>query len=72
MGYPLFALDKYCLCVYNSCDAEGWPSGRRRATRNRLSGDESLRGFKSHPLRHIKNNRPIGRFYFANLTTVTP
>ena len=34
-------------------DAERWPSGRRRATRNRLSGAEPLRGFKSHPLRHF-------------------
>ena len=30
---------------------EGWPSGRRRATRNRLGGAELSRGFKSHPLR---------------------
>ena len=34
---------------------EGWPSGRRRATRNRLGGDEPSRGFKSHSLRHIIN-----------------
>ncbi len=31
---------------------ERWPSGRRRATRNRLGGAEPSRGFKSHSLRH--------------------
>ena len=32
---------------------EGWPSGRRRATRNRLGGAEPSRGFKSHFLRQL-------------------
>lgn len=40
---------------------EGWPSGRRRATRNRLDGAELSRGFKSHPLRQLDTNTAAKR-----------
>ena len=50
-----FNFDTNSLIVYNThvkfLKLEGWPSGRRRTTRNRFDGDEPSRGFKSHPLR---------------------
>lgn len=42
--------------------AESWPSGRRRLTRNQVTG-QPVRGFESLALRHPHHVRPAGTRY---------
>ena len=36
-----------------------------RSTRNRVTGDELVRGFESHPLRHLENSKTSGKIQKA-------